>query len=74
MPDTMYRGCRIERVENAINVGYAPARHNREKHTLTERTRKVTGWVVHYPGGGTSWADTLKKAKERVDDYIGNPT
>ncbi len=69
--DVIYRGFRLERVVNATNIGYAPARFNKTKHTITPRSRKVSGWYVHFPDGSSSWADTLKDAKKRVDDYLG---
>lgn len=65
-----HKGHTIERTE-AVNVGYAPDRHNKKTHTLTKRTRKVKGYVVTGPGLlGEKWCDTLKEAKQYVNGLL----
>jgi len=69
--DVTYKGVRIEKVDGT-NVGYAPARVNTTEHTITQRRRQVTVWIIHWPedwGGGTATADTLAAAKKRIDNY-----
>ena len=66
-----YRGFRIEPFEG-VNVGYAPARHNKAKRTLTPRTRKVSGYLLCYPDGGEKFVATLREAREYIDRYCGD--
>lgn len=52
-------------------MGYASPRINTTKHTITERRRKIKGYEVFYPDGGSRICDTLKEAKAYVDSYMG---
>jgi hypothetical protein len=66
---TQYRNWKIERVEGT-QVG-----HTTNAGTLARAgigtKRKVNGFLIHYPDGGTKWFDTLKEAKAYIDKYEG---
>lgn len=61
-----YRGFTITKVA-AVQVGYAPAVHNKAKHTMRQRTRKITGYIVTDASGYERFRDTLAEAKHTVD-------
>ena len=68
-----YRGWEIEKVTDAVNVGYRPdtvSYAGTARAKIIHHTRKVSGYYVHYPDGGARWCDTLKEAKRYIDNYL----
>ena len=63
-PDFSHRGWRIESTE-ATQMHYATATGKQGKG------RKVGGYLVHYPEGGTKTVPTIKAAKAYIDAYLG---
>lgn len=77
--DQTYRGWKIEPYEGT-QVGYRPStfrdRNFRDPKGSPDKiqvhhSRKASGYLVHYPDGGTKFCETLKKAKEYIDNYLG---
>lgn len=62
-----YKGFKISGPVTATQVGYAPPRRNKKTHTVTQRTRKTTGYTFTDVDGYERWADTLQEAIERID-------
>ena len=68
-----YRGWEIERVVGATNIGYRDStvvRAGTSEVKTVHHFRKVSGYYVHYPDGGSRWCDTLKDAKRYIDRYL----
>lgn len=59
-----YRGWRVVRDEGT-HIGYRTPTGKRGKG------RRVTGWVMHYPEGGSKWVDTFAEAQAYIDEYLG---
>ncbi len=65
-----YRGWKIEKTEST-QVGHSLANSNSLKKRIGIGTkRKVSGYLVHYPEGGSRHCDTLKEAKAYIDNYL----
>ena len=65
-----YRGFKIESFDG-VHIGYASDRHNKVKHTLTPRRRKVEGYLLCYPDSNSKkFVSTLREAREYIDRYL----
>jgi hypothetical protein len=67
LEEITYRGWTIEPYEGT-QVGYTT--HGRG-YTSFGKGRKVHGYVINYPEGGSKFVNTLKEAKKCIDEYLG---
>ena len=65
-----YRGFEIEKVTRAIQMGHDEARIAGTKRPKT-RALPVQ-YLIHYPDGGGKSVNTMKAAREYIDNYLGD--
>jgi len=70
--DTEYRGCRIEVIENATQLGYYTGEGMRRRSGKGRNIGRQ--YLIHLGeagSGGTKMVSTMRAAREYIDDYFG---